>query len=371
MLENWKEEIFTACTNSQTMAIALFDKSGKQLYCNSVMRKLTQGKAGDFFLNPTIEKLLEKTKTNPFHGVITFANESAENYSLEGMAVQKNNELLVTGEVNVAQLVKQNVSMTLLNQQINNLQRQLIKEKKMLQLANKKLEKLNEEKNLFLGAAAHDLRNPVGVCYAYADLMIENFDELTSEEMHKYVALIRDNAQDTLALLNELLDISAIESGKTELKKEKVFYDEWVKYIVETNRVFAEKKQIELKFFSQAQNISIEIDKIKIKQALENLISNAIKYSQSNTTIKVEILRENNTVITIVSDQGQGIAPHELEKLFQPFQKTSSKVTGNEKSTGLGLSITKKIITSHGGKIMVRSELGKGSDFVFTLPAGK
>ncbi len=370
MLENWKEEIFIACTNSKTMAIALFDKSGKQLFCNSVMRKLTKGKAGDFFLNPTIEKLLDSTKTNPFHGVITFANESAENYSLEGMAVQKNNELLVTGEVNVSQLVKQNVSMTLLNQQINNLHRQLIKEKKMLQLANKKLEKLNEEKNLFLGAAAHDLRNPIGVCFAYADLMIENPDELPDKERLRYLSLIKDNAHDTLFLLNELLDISAIESGNIKLNKENVAYSDFVETIVDTNRVFAQNKNIELKFVNQAKNTSLLIDKIKIKQALENLISNAIKYSQSKTTIEVIISKEKNTEITVVSNHGQRIAPDELENLFKPLQKTSSKVTGNEKSTGLGLSITKKIISSHGGKMEVKSKLGKGSDFIFTLLAG-
>ncbi|MBN1925023.1 MAG: HAMP domain-containing histidine kinase [Prolixibacteraceae bacterium] len=368
MPENWTEEIIEACINSNTLALALFDQNGKQLYSNRVMRKLTKGKAGDFFFSPTISRLLESTKESPFHGVITFANESAENYSLEVTAVQKNNELLITGEVNVAQLVKQNVSMTLLNQQINNLQRQLIKEKKMLQLANRELKKLNEEKNLFLGAAAHDLRNPVGVCFAYSDLMIENLYELSAEDLMKYLILIRDNAQDSLSLLNELLDISAIESGNTVLKKEKIMYDEWVQQIVETNRIFAEKKQIELKYCSQAQNISIEIDKIKIKQALENLISNAIKYSPAETTIEVRISTEKNNVVTIVSDQGQGIAPYDLEKLFKPFQKTSSKVTGNEKSTGLGLSITKKIITSHGGKIEVTSEIGKGSDFLYSLP---
>jgi signal transduction histidine kinase len=110
------------------------------------------------------------------------------------------------------------------------------------------------------------------------------------------------------------------------------------------------------------------LDRNKIEQVLNNLISNAIKYSYPNTTIRIEVLRQGDFVVTKVIDQGQGIPADELPHVFKPFQKASTKPTAGEKSTGLGLAIVKKIIEGHQGEIGVESEVGKGSTFFFRLP---
>jgi signal transduction histidine kinase len=368
MIKNWQKEILDASIISRTLAIALFDISGNLKYCNLAMSQLCRGKPNGNFINPTLEKMLEITSKNPFQGVITFADESANNYSIEGKVIRKEEELFIIGEVNVAQLVKQNVSMTLLNQQINNLQRQLIKEKKMLQKANQDLANLNEEKNNVMGIAAHDLRSPMSSSYAFADLILEDFDELTADEIKKYLKIIAENSKDSLNLLNELLDISAIESGKIKLKIEQNNFSSLLKNTIETFRILAAKKHIELKLHQKNIEMIFCFDRIRIKQVIENLISNAVKYSPPNTTIDIKVTIMDGYVRTDFSDKGQGIPHEEIDSLFQPFHISNINPTGNEKSTGLGLSIVKKILTLHNGKIGVESTVGKGSTFTFYIP---
>lgn len=368
MFENWNNEIIEAGINSQTMGIAVFDRSGILKYCNPSMKILFQGKPNGNFLNPTLERMLEITPEEPFRGVITFADETTNNYSIEGTIFRKENELLIIGEVNVVQLIKQNINMTLLNQQINNLQRQLIKEKKMLQKANRDLENLNTEKNRVMGIAAHDLRNPMSSICSFADFILENFNELTVDEIKKYLKIIAENSNDSLYLLNELLDISAIESGKIEINMEFNNYSNLLLITTENFRMLAKKKNIDLTLHSEDTEIIFFFDRNRIKQVLENLISNAIKYSPAHTIINVTTSLEEGLIRTDISDQGQGIPSDEIDLLFQPFHTTHNKTTGDEKSTGLGLSIVKRILTLHSGKIEVESSVGEGSTFTFYLP---
>lgn len=368
MIDNWKEEILQAAIESKTLAIAVFSVDGGLIYCNLAMKKLCKGKADGNFVNPTLPRLIEITTKETFSGVITFADESNNNYSIEGTASQKNGEIFIFGEVNVAQLVKQNITMTLLNQQINNLQRQLIKEKKMLLKTNADLAELNAEKNRILGIAAHDLRNPVGATSAYADLIKESIDSLNRDETIKYLNIIDSNGRFALNLLDQLLDISAIESGKIELNMALNNYVSLIHSVVEALAIFANKKKISIEIRIDAKNLLFVFDEIRITQVLENLISNALKYSPSGTNILIMVGIEDGNVVTNVADQGQGIPPEEMTKLFRPFGTTKNKATGGEKSTGLGLSIVQKIVTLHHGTIEVDSEVGKGSVFRFSLP---
>jgi len=368
MIDNWNEEILQAAVASKTLAIAVYSVDGKLIYCNLAMKKLCKGKADGNFVNPTLSRLIEITTEDTFRGVITFADESNNNYSIEGTASQKNGEIFIFGEVNVAQLVKQNITMTLLNQQINNLQRQLIKEKKMLLKSNADLAELNAEKNRILGIAAHDLRNPVGATSAYADLILENIDSLSEEETIKYLNIIESNGRFALHLLDQLLDISAIESGKIELNLAVNNYKTLIYQVVESLSIFADKKNISIETDIDVDNLLFVFDELRITQVLENLISNALKYSPSETNVLITVSIDDGNVVTNVADQGQGISPEEMTKLFQPFSTTKNIATGGEKSTGLGLSIVKKIITLHHGTVDVESVVGKGSVFRFALP---
>ncbi len=237
-----------------------------------------------------------------------------------------------------------------------------------LRQSNDQLRELNNQKNEFLGMAAHDLRNPIAVIQNSSSVLSRYSSENLSEKQKEFLKKIYDTSKFMLELLNNLLDISKIESGKLELEITKNDYPDFVRKNIEFNKFFATEKGISIDLVLPDDIPLVDFDKNKIEQVLNNLISNAIKYSHPNTTIRIEVLREKDFVVTKVIDQGQGIPENELPHVFKPFQKASTKPTAGEKSTGLGLAIVKKIVEGHQGIIGVESEVGKGSTFFFKLP---
>lgn len=242
-----------------------------------------------------------------------------------------------------------------------------------LRQSNVQLRELNNQKNEFLGMAAHDLRNPIAVIQNASHVLSSYASENLSEKQKEFLKKIYDTSKFMLELLNSLLDISKIESGKLELEITENNYPEFVTKNVEFNKFFATEKGMSVDSVISDDIPPVDFDRNKIEQVLNNLISNAIKYSHPNTMIRIEVLKEKGFVLTKVIDQGQGIPENELPHVFKPFQKASTKPTGGEKSTGLGLAIVKKIVEGHRGMIGVESEVGKGSTFFFRLPllAGK
>jgi signal transduction histidine kinase len=254
-------------------------------------------------------------------------------------------------------------------QESNALLEQRVKERTVkLAEANEKLVDLNKQKDHFLGMAAHDLRGPIGNVRGYADLI--SMIDGTREEYHEYSSIIRNICNDMLNLLNDILDISVIESGKITLVPKKVDVPEFVEAICTLNRRLGEQKSITLTTELAGDVSQATFDPKRIEQVLTNLISNAFKFSYGGTTVTVQAQQHDDAIEFSVIDQGQGIKSEEIGRLFGEFQRTSTQPTGDEKSTGLGLSICKRIVELHGGHIAVESELGKGSRFFFTLPVG-
>lgn len=233
-----------------------------------------------------------------------------------------------------------------------------------LEEQNYKLKILNEQKNELLGIAAHDLRNPLGVIQGFAELL----EEQTNDNLKEYASTINLASGKMLQLLNDLLDISKIEAGKLDLKLTETDFINLAEQNIKINRYLAINKGIRLFVDYEIAPQIVQIDAEKIEQVLNNLIGNAIKYSQRNTTVRVKIFSNDDQLFVQVIDQGQGIRAHEINEIFQPFKKASSSPTGGESSHGLGLAIVKKIIEGHHGTIHAESEIGKGSTFTFTLP---
>jgi signal transduction histidine kinase len=229
---------------------------------------------------------------------------------------------------------------------------------------NQLLKDLNEQQNEFLGMAAHDLRNPIGIIQGFSELLEEQSDG----EFKEYASILSKESSKMLHLLNDLLDISKIEAGRLDLKKARTNYIELVKQNIEINNFIAQKKNIKIESDFEITNLLLEIDGGKIEQVLNNLLSNAIKYSYPDSKIVVKIFSERNQVVTQIIDQGQGIPDKEIDGIFNPFKKTSIHPTGSESSHGLGLAIVKKIVEGHKGNVGVTSNFGKGSFFFFTLP---
>lgn len=235
--------------------------------------------------------------------------------------------------------------------------------------AERKLVELNQLKNKFLGIAAHDLRNPISSISGFSELLLsEDMGPLT-EEQNEFVGIIHDASQRMLALLNDLLDISMIESGKLELRVEQGSLKRLIEDQIHINRIIAEKKGIML--HARLSEIPDALfDANRITQVIDNLVGNAIKFSPSGSKIHITLAREENMAKVSVMDEGPGISSEDQTKLFGEFQRLSTQPTGGEKSTGLGLSIVKKIIEAHRGTVGVESRIGKGSTFSFTIPLG-
>ena len=251
-----------------------------------------------------------------------------------------------------------------LNNDLVNIQRELAKK-------NRELDELNKLKNRFLGIAAHDLRNPLGIIMGYSDFLLEEVEEILTEDQNQMLRSIMESSEFMLRMLNELLDISAIESGNLNLNLVKADLVQVVRKNIELNNVIAHKKNISIQLNSTAPMPEILFDMGKIEQVLNNLISNAVKFSQPGSKVNVIISKSDTDLTVAIADQGPGIPEAEREKLFKPFQKTSVKSTAGEKSTGLGLSIVRNLILGHQGKIWVESIVGEGSTFYFSLPVVK
>jgi signal transduction histidine kinase len=227
---------------------------------------------------------------------------------------------------------------------------------------------LNELKNRFLGMAAHDLRNPLSTIKGYLDLFLTGaLGELTADQ--KEVMNDMNQTSDImLGLINDLLDVTAIETGNLQLKRQPTKLDELLHSIQTSLRILANAKSIEIKLDLPMSLPVLPLDQSRIKQVLTNLITNAVKYSFSRTIILLSANVFEKEVWISVKDQGQGIPVEEMKNLFKEFSRTSVKPTAGEKSIGLGLAITRRIVEAHGGMIWVDSEIGKGSTFTFSLP---
>lgn len=249
------------------------------------------------------------------------------------------------------------------------IEQELEHEKLELKKSNAELTKLNEVKNQFLGMATHDLRNPLTIILTCSDLLLTPTSQpLPVETKTDFIQRIRSNAGFMLNLINDLLDITRIESGKLNLDLRLVNLVALIKHNLDLNSILAKAKQIELLFHYAEPIQQVRVDPMRIEQVLNNLISNAINFSSPNSTIEVTTITEGNYVKVAVRDNGLGIAEDDMVKLFRPFEKTSATTASGEKSTGLGLTIAKKIVESHRGRIWVESKPGVSTTAYFTLP---
>jgi len=233
---------------------------------------------------------------------------------------------------------------------------------------NKELIKLNQEKNEFLGIAAHDLKNPLSAIQTLANLIQSSFDSFPKEKIVEFAHMIEISSQKMFDLIKNLLDVNAIESGKINLFPQ--FFDLrlLLQSLMENYQEQAKLKKIRLEFKSKVEKVIVYADRIATNQVLDNLISNALKYSPIGKTVTIQLNCQQNCVFFMVQDQGPGLSDKDKSKLFGKFARLTPRPTGDEHSTGLGLFIVKKLMDSMGGSIQCESELGKGCIFIAEFP---
>lgn len=227
------------------------------------------------------------------------------------------------------------------------------------------LKEANEFKKEVLNMIAHDLRTPIGSIIGFSEELKEMNQDVQSLEFFKY---INTSARQINELVNELLKSVVNDSTQFELNITSFKVNELIESVIFSLRKSLSSKEQRVVFNSLSEPVEIEADKIKIKEVIENLLTNAIKYSGFSCTTTITLEEQGPIIYIVVVDEGQGLSEKDLKKIFGKFQRLSAKPTNGESSTGLGLYLVKQIIDQHGGSIIVTSKIGSGTTFKITLP---
>ncbi|WP_020533696.1 tetratricopeptide repeat-containing sensor histidine kinase [Flexithrix dorotheae] len=231
---------------------------------------------------------------------------------------------------------------------------------------NRKLQELNEEQDSFMGVVAHDLKSPLNKISGLSQLLALSGD--LNYDQKQYIKIINEVIEDGKNLISSLLEIHELENSKNKLKPTRFELGQFVREVAKTYESAAAKKNITIICNNLTPEIYIHTDKSSLTRILDNLISNALKFSFNETSVFLQIHSNENNVKISVKDEGPGIKKEEQKLLFRKFQKLSTKPTDGENSSGLGLAITKSLIHQLQGDILVKSEVNNGTEFIVKLP---
>ncbi len=231
----------------------------------------------------------------------------------------------------------------------------------------KQLIKLNADKDRFITILAHDLKSPFNGILGLSDLLVKNIRKYDTDKIENVANVIHQAALQTYTLLDELLLWTRAQSGKLPFKPEKLNFENICSDIIDNLKLEANNKDITISN-SQKEEVNLLADINMFKTILRNLISNAIKFTNNGGKIDICTSKNHANVTISVTDNGIGIPPDTLTKLFDISHIISTEGTANEKGTGLGLLLCKEFVEKHSGKIWVESKYGKSSEFKFTMP---
>ncbi|HUJ22941.1 MAG TPA: PAS domain S-box protein [Bryobacteraceae bacterium] len=254
-----------------------------------------------------------------------------------------------------------------LNQHLEQRGAELVKTNKELERQNREVEKVNRLKDEFLASMSHELRTPLNSIIGFSDLLAERGDAQFTPKQKRFIGHIQQGARHLLELINDILDLSKIESGHLELKYEDFDVSAALVEVLTTIRPMAASKNIEVAA-NVPPGLILYADRLRFKQVLYNLLSNALKFTAAAGHVAIEGSANDGWAAFLVSDTGIGIPAEEHEAIFSSFHQVGTTTKGVREGTGLGLAITKRLVEQHGGKIWVESEPGKGSRFSFTIP---
>lgn len=233
-----------------------------------------------------------------------------------------------------------------------------------IERTNEDLKKANELKNDLLSIAAHDLKNPLSSILGFSELLKE--ESISEDERKQFLGFIIQSSLNMRKLIDDILATAIVESTKLKLEYRYINLNELVENVISLNEPRATQKGQKI-IHTSKEDIYLSLDPKWIRQAVDNIIGNAIKYTPPAKNIYTEVKQIDNQALIVCRDEGPGLTDDDKTKLFRKFQRLSAKPTGGESSTGLGLSFTKDIIELHSGKIIVESEYGKGSTFIIEL----
>ena len=276
--------------------------------------------------------------------------------------LRKNQEL----EAQKESLLDQSDYLHEANETITKMHQEVEAQKDEILRKNDELLKLNNEKNNLIGIVAHDLKSPLNQIKGLLNLMRITSTGLSPEAL-SYIEMMEKSSGRLSDMIAKILDVEAIESRTLNLSIGHVDVSALLSSLVERHRILAAEKQITL-HCDAPEGMVAAADKSYTEQVFENLLSNAIKFSPHEKNVYVSVTKRDDKLICEVRDEGPGLTDADKKKLFGKYQKLSAKPTGNETSTGLGLSIVRKFVVAMNGRIWCESEAGKGASFFVALP---
>jgi len=236
-----------------------------------------------------------------------------------------------------------------------------------LEVRNLEAEQANRLKNEFLASMSHELRTPLHTIIGFSELLTEQLEGPLNAKQQRFVGHILQDARHLLELINQVLDISKIESGRLDLKREPFDFSQCVEEVLAGIRHQAATKNITLENKNRFHD-SLYADRLRVKEILYNLLSNAVKFTPEGRRVWVEAFSEGDSLHVSVCDTGIGIPEKEHPSIFEKFYQVGDARGGTREGTGLGLPITKHLVELHGGTINVESRPGQGSSFRLTFP---
>ena len=231
-----------------------------------------------------------------------------------------------------------------------------------------RLREVDRMKDEFVSIVSHELRTPLTSIRGSVQLVLDDAESVKDPEYRMLLQIALNNCERLVRIINDILDVSKIESGNLTLRKKPVHVADLVRQSIDVVAGPARNADVKLVVNVPASIRPVMVDPDRIVQALVNLLSNAVKFAPANSTVTTTVSGSEHMVTIAVADQGEGIAPENLNRLFRKFQQVDSSSSRRKGGTGLGLAITKALVEQHGGRIFVDSELHRGTRFSFTLP---
>ncbi len=233
--------------------------------------------------------------------------------------------------------------------------------------AKEAAENANKSKSRFLANMSHEIRTPLNGIIGFIELLQK---EETDPRKKDYLDIIHTSSKSLLVVINDILDLSKIEDGSMKIEPFDFDLKQHLEQLITFFKSISDSKEVELHFeYPKELHTHVHTDSLRLKQILSNLISNAIKFSPENSTITIDLKREGEHLIIAVKDEGIGVSPEAQKRIFNPFEQAEVSTTRHYGGTGLGLSVSKKLIELLDGEIYLESELGKGSTFSFSIKA--
>lgn len=227
---------------------------------------------------------------------------------------------------------------------------------------------IQEENFERIRKVTHNLKNPIGVAFSFAEMLESTGGNSSNEKFDKYIEIIKNSTDFSIKLLNSLSQMNRLKSPNFQFNTAEVGYTLLLNNALGKFNKTSENKQITISKKIPENNIFLTVNEIEIETVIRILIDNALRFSPNNSTIKVEVIEHEERIETIITDEGIGISESDLVNVFEEFYVVNTYSENKEKCIGLGLSIAKIIIENHKGTITVDSELNKGTCFKFSLP---